>query len=96
MSTQQQQRTSRGKIIKKNPKFLLFSIKLIHIPDYIVLIPLQKTPTINIVSLERRNHVDTIDQNILHIGGGSNGDFIIYKNAQSSMNSMEYLFAFVL
>jgi hypothetical protein len=63
-----------------------------NIPDYIVLIPLQKTPTINIVSIERQNHVDITDQNILHIGGGPNGDFIIYKNAQSSINSIEYFF----
>ncbi len=39
--------------------------------------------------MERRNHVDTSDKNILHIGGGSNGDFIIYKNAQSNTNPME-------
>ena len=48
--------------------------------DYIVLIPLQKTATINIVAIERRNQVNTNDSNILHIGGGSNGDLIIYKN----------------
>ena len=92
MSTQQQHRTSRGNIKKKTSKFLLFSIKFITIPDYIVLIPLQKTPTINIVSLERQNNVDTTDQNILHMGGGSNGDYIIYKNAQSSINLIEYFF----
>ena len=42
--------------------------------DYIVLIPLQKTSTIN---------VDPTDKNILHIGSGNNIDFIIYKNADS-------------
>ncbi|CAF3028040.1 unnamed protein product [Rotaria sp. Silwood2] len=50
--------------------------------EYIVLIPLQKTSTINKVSIERRNIDDTTDKNILYIGNGSNVDFIIYKNAQ--------------
>ncbi|CAF3180281.1 unnamed protein product [Rotaria socialis] len=48
--------------------------------EYIVLIPLQKTSTINKISIERRDIVDIKDKNILHIGGGSNVDFIIYKN----------------
>jgi hypothetical protein len=80
MSTQQQHHISRGK------KFLiifLFMIKCIHLPEYIVLIPLQKTSTNNIVSIERRNSVDTTDKNILHIGSGPNVDFIIYKNSES-------------
>jgi hypothetical protein len=58
-------------------------IKFIHLPEYIVLIPLQKTSTNNIVSIERRNIVDTTDKNILHIGSGPNVDFIIYKNSES-------------
>ena len=58
-------------------------IKFIQFPEYIVLIPLQKTSTINIVSIERRNSVDITDENILHIGNGPNVDFIIYKNSQS-------------
>jgi len=48
-----------------------------------VLIPLQKTSTVNIVSIERRSNVDTKDKNILHIGSGPHGDLIIYKNSQA-------------
>ena len=51
--------------------------------DYIVLIPLQKTSTINVASIERQTNVDPTDKNILHIGSGNNIDFIIYKNADS-------------
>ncbi|CAF0887766.1 unnamed protein product [Rotaria sordida] len=50
--------------------------------EYIVLIPLKKTSTINKVSIERRYIDDTTDKNILYIGNGTNVDFIIYKNAQ--------------
>lgn len=52
--------------------------------EYIVLIPLEKTSTINKISLERKINVDTQDKNILHIGNGSNVDFVIYKNAPLS------------
>lgn len=81
MSSQQQHRILRGKIIKN--VFSLFVINSINLPEYIVLIPLQKTSTINIVSIERRDNVDTKDKNILHIGSGSNNDLIIYKNSES-------------
>ncbi len=47
-----------------------------------VLIPLEKTSSINKVLFERRKVADTTDKNILHIGSGRNGDFIIYKNSQ--------------
>jgi hypothetical protein len=58
--------------------------------EYVVLIPLQKTSTLNIVSIERRNTVNLTDPNILHVGSGRNVDFIIYKNAQPGMlNSMK-------
>ncbi len=50
--------------------------------EYVVLIPLQKTSTLNIVLFERRQVDDITDKNILHIGSGRNGDFIIYKNSQ--------------
>lgn len=36
----------------------------------------------NINLLERRQVTDITDKNILHIGSGRNGDFIIYKNSQ--------------
>jgi hypothetical protein len=49
--------------------------------EYVVLIPLQKTSILNIVLLERRKIADITDKNILHIGSGRNGDFIIYKNS---------------
>ncbi|CAF0984238.1 unnamed protein product [Adineta steineri] len=57
--------------------------------EYIVLIPLQKTSTVNIVSIERQNLVDKTDKNILHIGSGLNDDFIIYKNSQSVQEENE-------
>jgi hypothetical protein len=50
--------------------------------EYVVLIPLEKTSTLNIVVLERRKVADITDKNILHIGSGRNLDFIIYKNSQ--------------
>ena len=50
--------------------------------EYVVLIPLQKTSTVNVVSIERRRVTDITDKNILHIGSGRNVDFIIYKNSQ--------------
>jgi len=83
MSTQQQDRILRGKRQKFLVSFFLFFIKFINISEYIVLIPLEKTSTINIVSIERRNNVDKTDKNILHIGSGSNVDLIIYKNSES-------------
>ncbi|CAF1010450.1 unnamed protein product [Rotaria sordida] len=49
--------------------------------EYVILIPLEKTSTINIVSIERRKVNDITDKNILHIGSGRNVDFIIYKNS---------------
>ncbi|CAF1022702.1 unnamed protein product [Rotaria sordida] len=49
--------------------------------EYVILIPLQKTSTINIVLIERRKVNDITDKNILHIGSGRNVDFIIYKNS---------------
>ncbi|CAF1677367.1 unnamed protein product [Adineta ricciae] len=57
--------------------------------DYIVLIPLQKTSTINVASIERQTNVDPTDKNILHIGSGNNIDFIIYKNADSAQDENE-------
>lgn len=50
--------------------------------EYVVLIPLEKTSTLNVVLLERRQVTDITDKNILHIGSGRNVDFIIYKNSQ--------------
>jgi hypothetical protein len=50
--------------------------------EYVVLIPLKKTSTVNIVLLERQQVADITDKNILHIGSGRNVDFIIYKNSQ--------------
>jgi hypothetical protein len=80
MSTQQyQSRGSKGKYFCKKTKF--FSKNQILL-EYVVLIPLQKTSTLNIVLLERRKVADITDKNILHIGSGRNGDFIIYKNSQ--------------
>jgi hypothetical protein len=42
------------------------------------------------VSIERRNNVDTTDENILHIGSGSNTDLIIYKNSESGRSYQSF------
>lgn len=55
-----------------------------HFTEYIVLIPLQKTSTTTIVSIERRNIDNVTDKNILHIGSGPNIDFLVYKNCPLS------------
>ncbi|CAF2675522.1 unnamed protein product [Rotaria sp. Silwood2] len=57
--------------------------------EYVVLIPLEKTSTLNIVSIERRKVADITDKNILHIGSGRNVDFIIYKNSQPARSDNE-------
>jgi hypothetical protein len=81
MSNQQhhQQRGAKGKNFWEK-KIFFFLTKLLL--EYVVLIPLQKTSTLNIVSIERRKVADITDKNILHIGSGRNVDFIIYKNSQ--------------
>ena len=66
-----------------HPNSFVSSSSYQFVLDYIVLIPLQKTSTINVVSIERQTNVDPTDKNILHIGSGNNVDFIIYKNADS-------------
>ena len=63
------------------PVFLTNTLRLL---EYIVLIPLQRTSLMNVVSIERRIIADTTDENILHVGGGTNVDFIIYKNSTLS------------
>jgi hypothetical protein len=79
MSNQQyQSRGSKGNYLFSKRKKENFDILL----EYVVLIPLQKTSTLNIVLFERRQVDDITDKNILHIGSGRNGDFIIYKNSQ--------------
>jgi len=79
MSNQQyQSRGSKGNYLFSKRKKENFDILL----EYVVLIPLQKTSILNIVLFERRQVDDITDKNILHIGSGRNGDFIIYKNSQ--------------
>lgn len=57
--------------------------------EYVVLIPLHKTSTLNTVLIERRQVSDITDKNILHIGSGRNVDFIIYKNSQPGNRSID-------
>lgn len=57
-------------------------VRPIFFEEYVVLIPLEKTATLNIVSIERRLVRDLTDKNILHVGSGRNVDFIIYKNSE--------------
>ncbi|CAF0873416.1 unnamed protein product [Adineta steineri] len=57
--------------------------------EYVVLIPLHKTSTINTVLIERRKVADITDKNILHIGSGRNVDFIIYKNSEPAIRDNE-------
>lgn len=62
--------------------FVQMFVRPIFFEEYVVLIPLEKTATLNIVSIERRLVRDLTDKNILHVGSGRNVDFIIYKNSE--------------
>jgi hypothetical protein len=80
MSNQEyQSRASKGKYLQIKKSFFILNKILL---EYVVLIPLHKTSTINTVLIERRQVADITDKNILHIGSGRNVDFIIYKNSQ--------------
>lgn len=59
------------------------------VKEYVVLIPLEKTSTLNIVSIERRFIDDLTDRNILHVGSGKNGEFVIYKNSLPAVRENE-------
>ena len=81
MSAQQQPswRGARG----KSDRWHTATFQRVDFLEYIVLIPLERTATVNRVSIERRKTIDTTDENILHIGGGPHADLIIYKNNQA-------------